>query len=81
MPNIINNFKRYLEFLRPEEQLREINRLIKEFNNSYLPCPNINKKFSMLNQLKILKKEALINYKPHKHYKNNCIKINKIKQM
>ena len=56
MPNIINNFKRYLEFLTPEEQLREINRLIKEFNNSYLPCPNINKKFSMLNQLKILKK-------------------------
>ena len=35
----------------------------------------------MLNQLKILKKEALINYKPHKHYENNCIKINKIKQM
>ena len=29
MPNIINNFKRYLEFLTPEEQLREINRLIK----------------------------------------------------
>ena len=29
MPNIINNFKRYLEFLAPEEQLREINRLIK----------------------------------------------------
>ena len=62
MPKIINNFKIYLEFLTPEEQLREINRLIKEYNKSYLPCSNINKKFSMLNQLKIFKKEALINY-------------------
>ena len=62
MPKIINNFKIYLEFLTPEEQLREINRSIKEFNKSYLPCSNINKKFSMLNQLKIFKKEALINY-------------------
>ena len=57
MPNIINNFKRYLEFLTPEQQLREINRLIKEFNKCYLPCPNINEKFGMLNQLKILKKK------------------------
>ena len=32
MPNIIHNLKRYLGFLTPDEQLREINRLIKEFN-------------------------------------------------
>ena len=56
MPNVINNFKRYLELLTPEEQLREINRLIKEFDKSYLPCANINKRFTVLNQLKILKK-------------------------
>ena len=42
MPNIIHNFKRYLEFLTPDEQLGEINRLIKEFNKSYLPNSNIN---------------------------------------
>ena len=47
MPNVINNFKRYLELLKPKEQLREINRLIKEFDKSYLPCPNINKKITM----------------------------------
>ena len=47
MPNAINNFKRYLELLTPEEQLREINRLIKEFDKSYLPCPNINEKITM----------------------------------
>ena len=67
-----------MEFLTREEQLREINRLIEKFNKSYLPCPNINKKFNMLTQQKIFKKEALINYKSHKHYENNCIK-NKMK--
>ena len=65
MPKAINNFKRYLQFLIPEEQLREINRLIKWSNKSYLPSININKKFSVLNQLNILKKELLINHKLH----------------
>ena len=64
LPNIILNFKRYLEFLTPDKQ-REINRLIKEFNKSYLPCSNINKKISMINQLNTLKKELLINHKLH----------------
>ena len=59
MPNIILNFKRYLEFLTPDKQLREINRLIKEFNKSYLPCSNINKKISMIIQLNTLKKRAM----------------------
>ena len=52
MPNAVNDFERYLDFLTPEEQLREINRLIEKFNKSYLPCPNINQKFNMLNQRK-----------------------------
>ena len=42
MPNAKNDFERYLEFLTPEEQLRDINRLVEKFNKSYLPCPNIN---------------------------------------
>ena len=58
--NAINNFKRYLEFLTPKEQLGEINHLINWSNKSYLPCVNINKKFNMINQLNILKKELLI---------------------
>ena len=53
MTNTINDFKRYLEYLTPEGKLREINRLIEKFNKSYLPCPNIDKKLNMLNQLKI----------------------------
>ena len=58
MPNVINNFKRHLEFLTSEEQLREVNHLIKEFDKSYLPCVNIYK-----NQLNILKKKLLIKNK------------------
>ena len=57
MPNIIHKFKRYLEFLTPDEQLCEINSLIKEFNKTHLPSSNINKKFSMINQLNALKKK------------------------
>ena len=71
MSNMIHNFKRYFEFVTPDEQLREINRLIKEFNKSYLPCSNINKKFSMKNQRNTLKKKLLINHKLHQHYENN----------
>ena len=57
MPNIIHKFKRYLEFLTPDEQLCEINSLIKEFNKTHLPWSNINKKSSMINQLNALKKK------------------------
>ena len=66
MPNAVNNFKRYLEFLAPEEQLHEINRLIIWSNKSYLPCVNINKRFNIINQLNILKKELLIKNKLHR---------------
>ena len=66
MPNLINNFKRQLEFLTLEEQLREINYLIKKFNRSYSPCVNISKTFNMIKydkSTKYIKKELLINRK------------------
>ena len=63
MANIINNSKRHLEFLTPEEQLCEVNLLIKFFNKDTLSCVNINKKFSMLNQLNIIKNELLNKHK------------------
>ena len=59
MPNTINDFKRYLEYFTPQEQLREINRLIEKFDKSYLPCANIDKILNMLYQLKILKKRSI----------------------
>ena len=64
MPNI-NNFKRYLEILTPEEQLHEIYCMIKRINKSYSPCVNVNKKISMINQLNILEEDLLTRYKFH----------------
>ena len=65
MPNVINDFKKYLKFLTSEKQLREINQVIEKFNKSYLPCPNINKKFNTLHQLKNIRRELLTNHKLH----------------
>ena len=65
MPKAINNFKRYIETFTPEEQLHEVNRMIKMINKSYSPCVKANKKFSMINQLNILKREILSRNKFH----------------
>ena len=65
MPNVINNFKRYLQILTPEEQLHETNRLIIMINKSHSPYVNVNKKFSMINELNILKREILSRKKFH----------------
>ena len=44
--------------------------MINEFNKRNRPGDNINKKFRILNELKILKKEIIINHKEHlqNHY-------------
>ena len=49
MPNIMIDFKRFLQFLSPKNQLCELNYMINEFNKSNCPGDNINKKFSILN--------------------------------
>ena len=56
MTNTIVDFKNYLRLLLPEERLREMN------------GENIAKKFRILNKLKTLKKQIIINYKEHLHY-------------
>ena len=45
MPNIMVDFKRFLQLLSPENQLCEINYMINEFNKSNRPGDNIIKKF------------------------------------
>ena len=50
MPNITVDFKRFLHFLSPENQLCEINYMINEFNKSNRPCDHINKKIRILNE-------------------------------
>ena len=63
----MTDFKKYLRFLSPEDQIREINFMINEFNKSNNKGENINKKFCILNELKTLKKEIMFNHEEHLH--------------
>ena len=63
----MTDFKKYLRFLSPEDQIREINFMINEFNKSNNKGENINKKFRILNELKTLKKEIWFNHEEHLH--------------
>ena len=65
IPNIMVDFKRFLQLLSPENQLYEIISMINEFSESNHKGDNINKKFRILNELRTLKKEIIIN-----HYSN-----------
>ena len=55
MSNIMTDFKKYLQFLSPEEQICEINGMINEIYNLDQTYENIKRKFSIINDLKILK--------------------------
>ena len=77
IPNFINiikmtikfiDFKNYLKLLSPEERLREINFMINEFNKSNCNGENIAKEFRILNELRVLKKEIIINRNEHSRY-------------
>ena len=77
IPNFINitkmtnkfiDFKNYLKLLSPKERLRQINFIINEFNKSNCNGENIAKKFHLLNELKVLKKEIIIDHKEHSRY-------------
>ena len=59
------DFKRFLKLLSLEEQLCEINCIINEFNESNGKDENIRKHFWIINELRILKKQIIINHKEH----------------
>ena len=52
----------------PDDQIYEINFMIKEFNKSNNNGENINKKIRILNELRTLKKEIMFNLQEHSHY-------------
>ena len=58
----MTDFKKYLQFLPPKDQIYEINFMIHNFNKSNKKGENINKKFRILNELRILKKKIIFNY-------------------
>ena len=66
--NKFADFKNYLKLLSPEEQLHEINYMINDFNKSNCNGGNIAKKFRIIKELRIFKKEIMINHREHTHY-------------
>ena len=46
MPNLMVDFKRFLQLLSPGNRLYEINSIINQFNKSNRKGENINKKFA-----------------------------------
>ena len=58
MHNIMTDFKKILS---PENQICEIDSMINNFNKSTRKDENINKKFRIINELKTLKKEIILN--------------------
>ena len=68
MPNIMTDFKRFLQLLSPEEQLYEINYMISDISRSNYKGENINTKFCILNKLRALQIEIMYNHKEHSHY-------------
>ena len=63
MPNLMIDFRRFLQLLSPEQQLYEINFMIHEFDKSNRTDENIRKEIRILNELTTLKKEIIINHK------------------
>ena len=63
MPNIMTDFKKYLEYLSLEYQICEIDFMLQDFYKSNRKGENVNKKFCIINELKELKKKAILNHK------------------
>ena len=51
----------FKKILSPENQICEIDSMINNFNKSTRKDENINKKFRIINELKTLKKEIILN--------------------
>ena len=65
MTKTFADLKNYLKLLAPEERLHEISFKINEFNKSNRNGENISKTFHILNELKTLKTQIIINHKEH----------------
>ena len=60
-PNIMVDFRRFLQILSPEEQISEISGMINEINKSNCLGVNIPRKYRILKELETLKKQIMIN--------------------
>ena len=67
MPNLMTDFKKYLQYVSPENQKCEIDSMLQEFYKSNRKGENVNKKFCIINELKVLKRKVILNYEKDSH--------------
>ena len=67
MSKIMTDFKKYLEYLLPKYQICEIDSMLHNFYKSNRKGENVNKMFCVINELKELKKKAILNNKKYLH--------------
>ena len=61
--NLINkDFKKYLQSLSPEDQIRSIDSMLQQFNRSNRKGENLSKKYRIINELKEIRKKTIINF-------------------
>ena len=61
--NLINkDFKKYLQHLSPEDQIHSIDSMLQQFNRSNQKGENLSKKCRIINELKEIRKKAIINF-------------------
>ena len=61
--NLINkDFKKYLQSLSPEDQIRSIDSMLQQFNRSNRKGENLSKMYRIINELKEIRKKAIINF-------------------
>ena len=62
MPNTLKEFKNYLQFLTPLDQITEINHVIHDILTYKNKDDNISKKYNIIKQLNIIQKKFLNTY-------------------
>ena len=60
MRNEFTQFRTYLQFLSPQEQILEINNLIDDFHKDNYSCFDVKKKYNRIQQLKKLRHDILL---------------------
>ena len=61
----MTNFKKYLEYLSPKYEICERDFMLQNFYKSTRKNENVNKKFRIINELKELKKKAILKHKKY----------------
>lgn len=68
MLNTFIEFKKFLQFVTPQEQISEINHAIHNILMHNNPDDNINKKYYVIKELNMIKKQLLHMYNENNRY-------------